>query len=575
MIPQSFIDDLVNKVDIVEVIDARVPLKKAGREYTACCPFHNEKSPSFYVSPAKQFYHCFGCGAHGTAIGFLMEYERLEFPDAIRALAEQVGVEVPSEAGGDDRKRDKSLYDLMEHAAGFYRQQLKSNPRAIDYLKGRGLSGEIAADFGLGYAPDDWEGVLNYLRERGYRKEQFIATGMGIEGNKPQPFDRFRDRIMFPIRDRRGRVIAFGGRVLDQGEPKYMNSPETELFHKGRELYGLWEAKQANRDIERLLVVEGYMDVVALAQNDIRYAVATLGTATTPEHLERIFRTTKEVVFCFDGDKAGQRAAWRALENSLGSIKDGRQIRFLFLPEGEDPDTLVRQEGKEAFEARVAKADTLSEYLLNELFSRIDPSREDELTRVVDMADPLIDSVKDPIAKELLFSQLKRRLGRFGERLALSAGSLAEQLPTHRPVQMKLTPMRRAIAILLNRPDLAARADQFREDLAELDIQGIDVLLELVEFLSDRPEITMGGILEAWRDRPLGPALGKLAALDLEVPAELMQSEFEHILENQLLGSVKERRGARRLAELQVKKPSEMSEAEKAELRALLSARNT
>lgn len=573
MIPQSFIDDLVNRVDIVEVVDARVPLKKAGREFTACCPFHSEKTPSFYVSPAKQFYHCFGCGAHGTAIGFLMEYDRLEFPDAIRALAEMIGVDVPQEAGGNETKRDKSLYDLMENAEAFYRKKLKDNPRAIEYLKGRGLSGEIAAEFGLGYAPDEWEGVMNYLRERGYRREQMIATGMGIEGNRDQPFDRFRDRIMFPIRDRRGRVIAFGGRILDKGEPKYMNSPETELFHKGRELYGLWEAKQANRELERLLVVEGYMDVVALAQSGIRNAVATLGTATTPEHLERIFRATKEVVFCFDGDNAGRRAAWRALQNALGSLRDGRQIRFLFLPEGEDPDTLVRKEGRSAFESRIGTAMTLSEFMLNELFSKIDPSREEELTRVVDMADPLIDAIKDPISREFVFSQLKRRLGRFGERLALSGKPLADQLPVRRPVQLKLTPMRRAVAILLNRPDLAARADQHREELAELDMQGTDVLLELVEFLVDRPDITLAGVLEAWRDRPLGPALGKLAAVDLEIPPENMPAEFDHILENQLLGSVSKKRRDRRWAELKDKDPSRLSEAEKAELRALLASR--
>ncbi len=356
LIPQSFIDDLMNRIDIVEVIDGRVPLKKTGREYTACCPFHNEKTPSFTVSPTKQFYHCFGCGAHGTAIGFLMEYEHLSFPESVEELARLAGVpmeyEGPSPNEPVRRKKDESLYDLLAKVDQYYRQQLRQHPqsrRAVDYLKQRGVSGEIAAEFGLGFAPPGWDNLERQLGQSAEVREKLVSTGMLIKKDSGGSYDRFRDRIMFPIRDRRGRTIAFGGRILpdnqekgDKPPAKYLNSPETPLFHKGQELYGLYEARQALRDITRLMVVEGYMDVVALAQYGIRYAVATLGTATTEEHLHKLFRLTPEIVFCFDGDRAGREAAWRALNNALPVMREGRQIRFMFLPDGEDPDSYVR-----------------------------------------------------------------------------------------------------------------------------------------------------------------------------------------------------------------------------------------
>lgn len=573
-IPESFINELMNRVDIVDVIDARVPLKKVGREYHACCPFHNEKTPSFTVSPQKQFYHCFGCGAHGTAIGFLMEYDRLEFPDAVRQLAETVGLEVPVEA--DNRERiDQSLYDAMEAAAGYFRKALRGNERAVNYLKKRGLTGEIAAEFGLGYAPDAWEGLMNHLRERGFRKDALIATGLGIAGRQGQPYDRFRDRVMFPIRDRRGRVIAFGGRVIDKGEPKYMNSPETPLFHKGRELYGLWEAKQALRDVPRLVVVEGYMDVVALAQHGVRYGVATLGTATTPEHLDRLFRATKEVVFCFDGDNAGRRAAWRALENALSSVREGRQLKFLFLPEGEDPDTLVRKEGQAGFEARLDNAQPLSEFLLNSLAANVDLDSIEGRAQLVERARPLLEKIPDGVYRDMLQERLGRLARMDTERLGRNLAAPAAEAAPRRQPQLAMTPVRRAVLLLMHQPALAAEALPHRETLAELDLPGADLLVRLIEFLGTRPEISMAALLEHWRETPEGVALHKLAGIRPEIPDEGMAAEFRHVLERQLLATLAERRRAERLRALQGRRPSELSEAEKAELRALLAARQS
>jgi DNA primase len=382
----------MGRTDIVEVINARVPLKKAGREYKACCPFHGEKTPSFTVSPNKQFYHCFGCGAHGTALGFLMDFEHLSFPEAVEELASLAGLEVPREQSPEGERRI-DLYGLLDAVAGFYRDELKRHAPAVDYLKARGISGTTAATFGLGWAPEAWDAVLKRFGRDEETIRRLATAGLLIERDGGGHYDRFRGRVMFPIRDARGRVIAFGGRVLGKDEPKYLNSPETPLFHKGRELYGLYEARQALRHIDRLLVVEGYMDVVGLREAGIPWAVATLGTATTPEHLERLFRVTEEVVFCFDGDRAGRQAAWRALENTLPTLGEGRQVRFLFLPEGEDPDSLVRTEGAEAFTARLARALPLSDYLHDELAARVDMDSMDGRARLAELAKPLVAKV--------------------------------------------------------------------------------------------------------------------------------------------------------------------------------------
>ncbi len=539
-IPQEFIDDLVSRVDIVEVINRRVPLKKKGREYSACCPFHDEKTPSFYVSPSKQFYHCFGCGAHGTALGFLMDYEHLDFVEAVESLAGQLGVEVPREAATlhlngahphsasqatestESGPPSKALYAVMERAALWFRQQLAppAGQVAIDYLKGRGLSGEVAKTFGIGYAPPGWDGLLNALGD--VPKAQLIATGLVIEKEENgKVYDRFRERVMFPIRDRRGRVIAFGGRVLGDGTPKYLNSPETPIFHKGRELYGLHEARMALRDLPRLLVVEGYMDVVALAQFDIRYAVATLGTATTTEHLDRLFRMVDEVVFCFDGDRAGRKAAWRALENGLEQMRDGRQVRFMFLPEGEDPDSLVRQIGRAGFEARIADAPPMSEFLINQLREQVDLSSLEGGARMVELAKPLLERLPQGAYRVMLQARLaeitRLDLRQVVQLLGKGPAPLRHnQVPPRArgPVRLTRTPLRDAIALLLQQPQLAPLAGGAVR-FAGIEEPGMGLLRELLDLLEGRPHLTTAALLEHWRESEHARALYQLAELEV------------------------------------------------------------
>ncbi len=412
LIPNDFIQTLLGRVDIVDVIDRHVPLKKAGANYAACCPFHSEKSPSFTVSPSKQFYHCFGCGAHGTAIGFLMEFGGKTFPDAVEELARDAGLEVPREERPGERERRAEALDLTDHllaAAHFYRAALKDSPRAIDYLKRRGLTGEIAARFGLGYAPDAWQPLLRVFSN--YEDPMLDAAGLVIASEGDKRYDRFRDRIMFPIHDHRGHVIGFGGRVLDSGEPKYLNSPETPVFSKGRELYGLYHARSAIRDAGKVVVVEGYMDVVALAQHGVLYAVATLGTATTPMHVQKLFRQTDTVVYCFDGDAAGRRAAWRALENTLATLADGKNAKFLFLPEGEDPDDYVRKRGRDAFEEAMKSATPLSEFLLDELSAQHPPVTAEGQAALAHTAKNYLAQIRAPILHALLRRRLAEMSG--------------------------------------------------------------------------------------------------------------------------------------------------------------------
>jgi DNA primase len=403
VIPKNFIQDLLNRLDIVDVVERYVPLKKAGANFVACCPFHNEKSPSFTVSQTKQFYHCFGCGAHGTAIGFVMEHAGLGYVDAIEELARSVGLEVPHErqaAGDSYQKVAPDLYEVMQTATRYYREQLKQNQRAIDYLKQRGLSGEIAARFGIGYAPDGWQNLAAAFPD--YQDDMLNETGLVISSDEGKRYDRFRDRIMFPIVNVRGQVIGFGGRVLDKGEPKYLNSPETSLFEKGRELYGLYQAQKAIRAGQQVLVVEGYMDVVALAQQGVEYAVATLGTATTPYHVQKLLRLTEHIVFCFDGDKAGQKAAWRALENALPHLQDGKRISFLFLPAEHDPDSFIREFGKDAFEQRIREAMPLSAYLLREISAELDLRTQEGRNQMLQRAKPLLTAIVAPATALLL-----------------------------------------------------------------------------------------------------------------------------------------------------------------------------
>ncbi len=460
MIPRDFIDTLLARVDIVDVIDRRVPLKKAGQNYQACCPFHSEKSPSFTVSPTKQFYHCFGCGAHGTALGFLMEYEHMSFPDAVAALAQDAGLAVPESAQGPEwPKPPPALWDALEQAARFYKQKLRDTPRAIDYLKRRGLTGAIAARYGIGYAPDG-----SPLKQAcaNYADDTLVTSGLVVE-NEGRRYDRFRDRIMFPIRNIKGQIIGFGGRVLDQGEPKYLNSPETPLFHKGSEIYGLYEARAAIKSAGRAIVVEGYMDVVALAQHGVEFAVATLGTATTPIHARTLLRHTDQLIYAFDGDNAGRKAAWRALENTLEALQDGKEVRFLFLPEGEDPDSYIRTHGQAAFLSLLDhEAVPLSAFLIRELARdrRLD-TQEGQAAFLKD-AQPLLEKIAAPLLGTLIRRQIAERahlqpdeLGQFGLQANLPRRPAAVR-PPHRPAPSKLRGLAR---ILLMNPARAAEVD--------------------------------------------------------------------------------------------------------------------
>lgn len=510
-IPQSFIDELIARADIVEVINARVPLKKKGREYTACCPFHNEKTPSFTVSEAKQFYHCFGCGAHGTAIGFLMEYEHLDFVDAIETLAAEYHLEVPRERApeGSSQPRDgkQDLYAILEKASSIYQQQLRHSDKAIEYLKQRGLSGEIAKRYQLGYAPDGWRFLLDKLGKKSSVINNLKAAGLLIEKSPGKHYDRFRDRIIFPILDRRGRTIAFGGRVIAQGEPKYLNSPETPVFHKGQEIYGFFEARQAVRQLQRIVVVEGYMDVVALAQNGIDYAVATLGTATTKDQIQRLFRTVPEIIFCYDGDQAGHRAAWRALENSLPLLRDGLEARFLFLPEGEDPDSLVRREGREAFEVRLKNAVPLSEFLFDKLGGDIDTSTMDGKARLADKARPLLATLPESVFRDLMYQRLAETVGISEQKLQGMTQPARKETVESRPAttshaktEIRQNATRDAIALLLQHPELARQAE-VPDLFATADIQGFPLLHALYRTVCDHPDISSSALLERWRDR--------------------------------------------------------------------------
>jgi DNA primase len=533
-IPQSFIDELIERTNIVELIGLRVPLKKAGREYRACCPFHNEKTPSFWVNPEKQFYHCFGCGAHGTALGFLIEHDRLPFLEAVEELAQGLGLAVPREGGAaPPPKRNESLFDLMEKVARFYAGTLESNARARDYVARRGLTPETVQRFGIGYAPDSWNEVLRRFGATDEARGQLSECGLIIERDSDAPaprsgerhYDRFRDRIMFPIRDARGRVIAFGGRVLDKGEPKYLNSPETVLFHKGRELYGMYETRQSRAPLSRLLVVEGYMDVVRLHQAGVHYAVATLGTATTADHLKRVFQLVSEVVFSFDGDRAGRAAAWRALQNALPEAIEGRELRFLFLPEGEDPDTLVGKEGREAFERRLSgEALPLSEYFVRELGERVMTRGADGRAKVAQAARPLLLQVPEGVYRRLLTERLAQAFGfqrtpeGIAELLGIRIGENTTASESRQAGAGRGSLVRQAVRLLLHFPQVAADIPEQRmQRIRALEEPGIDVLSALVDELRITPAQTTAQVLERWRGRPDEPHLARLAAMETMV----------------------------------------------------------
>jgi DNA primase len=577
LIPQDFIDDLIARADVVEVIGKRIQLKKAGREFKACCPFHDEKTPSFTVSPGKGFYHCFGCGAHGTAIGFLMEYEHMSFVEAIESLASIMGVDVPRDESDKPARRYDELFSLMSSVETHWQNCLKDSSAAVDYLKKRGIDGATAKRYGIGFAPDSWSDVLDKFGKTPEATERLLATGLIIRKDNGKHYDRFRDRIMFPIRDARGRTIAFGGRALGDGEPKYLNSPETVLFHKGRELYGLYEARQALRHIERLVVVEGYMDVVALARHGIDFSVATLGTATTGDHLNLLFRLTENVTFSFDGDRAGKAAAWRALENALPQVREGRQIRFVFLPEGHDPDSFVNELGSDAFIKELDNGVALSDYLIGELASQVDMTTVDGKARLAELAKPLIHKIPQGVYRELLTESLADTVGLSASKLekmigqAPDSGRTASSLTktsARRPRSAmgagRPSVVRRAITLLLNNPAAADKLDI--EKLAGVNRPGVELLHDLIETVQEEPNITTAGLLERWRHDDEGRHLGKLAAI--EVPEEEdfdPAAELEACLDQLALAGRRERIDF--LIEKQ--KLSSLTDDEKSELRQL------
>ncbi|MFA6229056.1 MAG: DNA primase [Rhodanobacter sp.] len=567
LIPDSFIDELLARVDIVDVIERRVPLKKAGREWTACCPFHNERSPSFYVSPAKQFFHCFGCGVHGSAIKFVMDYDRLEFPDAVEELAQTVGLKVPREGGREAAPReDKTdLYALLDAAALWYEAELPRNAEAQAYCRKRGLDADTIKRFRLGWAPAGYDGVMKSLGNSARRLELLNEAGMIASNEKGSKYDRFRERLMFPILDRRGRVIAFGGRVLSaEQSPKYLNSPETPLFHKGRELFALWQVKQANANLVRIVVVEGYMDVIALHQAGLPIAVATLGTATTPEHTEVLFRAAPDVVFCFDGDRAGRAAAWKALESALPRLRDGRQAYFLFLPDGEDPDSLVRKEGKDGFEKRIREAMPLSDYFFNELSHDVDMASLDGRARLAERVRPLLAKLPDGAFRDLMGQELEKRSG---ARAMLQADP-ATHRAVQRPVAVQRSLVRSAISLLLAQPGLADQVDPPYRFLG-LDKPGVGLLAELLDLARSRPGINSAMLVEHFAERPEYPSLQKLMATTAVGEPEVQGTEFFDALARMEDQGVTQRRD-----ELTAKsREGSLSSAEKAELRALLAAR--
>ncbi|OOF40763.1 DNA primase [Rodentibacter mrazii] len=518
LIPRPFIDDLLTKSNIIDVINSRIKLKKAGRDYQACCPFHHEKTPSFTVSEKKQFYHCFGCGAHGNVISFLMDYDKLEFVEAIEELAAMAGLEVPyekrSHSAGQrpqaNYQTKRNLYELMQEIAKFYQTQLPLNIPAQSYLQQRGLSAEVIERFQIGFVPNVMDSVLRKFAVNREEQQKLLDLGMLSRNDRGNVYDKFRNRIMFPIRDKRGRTVAFGGRVLGDEKPKYLNSPETITYHKGSELYGLYEALQMNDEPQKLLVVEGYMDVVALAQFGVDYAVASLGTSTTSEQIQLLFRSTEQIICCYDGDRAGRDAAWRALENALPYLEDGRQIKFIFLPDGEDPDTYIRQYGKAKFEEYIESAQSLTEFLFAHLNPQVDFSTKEGRSKLVALAVPLIRQIPGDALRLSLRNTLAQKLGIFDESQLESL--IPKQVENHRATsadlqpKMKQTPMRVLISLLLQNTHLVNRITE--SGLVALRAEaGYDLLEKLTALCRKREGITIGQILEYFRDteysRPL------------------------------------------------------------------------
>lgn len=593
LIPQAFIDDLLSRADIVDVVDKRVSLKKTGKNYSACCPFHQEKTPSFSVQPERQFYYCFGCGAGGNAIGFIMNFEQVDFPQAVESLAKDSGMEVPREesaAASKKQSENAKLFAVLEQASKYYQQQLRQHEGrhcAVDYLKTRGLSGEIARDFALGYASPGWDNLLGAAGTTAEQQRCLLKAGLVIEREQRKSdgkgktdaadarydspyYDRFRHRIMFPIRDSRGRTIAFGGRVLGDDKPKYLNSPETPVFHKGAELYGLHEAKKSGGKFKRMLIVEGYMDVIALAQAGIRNVVATLGTATSSRHLTRLFRLVPEIVFSFDGDKAGRTAAWRALEASLPEMEDGRQIKFLFLPEGEDPDTLVREIGEQEFNSLIEDATPLEQFFFDKLSQDLDVTTIEGKARLSKLAKPLISKFPRGVYGQLMLDRLSEILGVHSESLdnLLSPKSAPNQPdsppigqepppyfdePGHGSARPASRPARqdaglavyrkpsslKAIELLLQNPEVALSIKQDLTPLQSAEDESQKLLLSLIEMVRRDPNTETYTMLGYCYGSTLGKQLTRLHKDEKITPSEGLEEEFHHILDKVLSDIVK------------------------------------
>ncbi len=578
-IPSTFIDSLLARVDIVAVIDRRVPLTRKGNEYQARCPFHEEKTPSFTVSPSKQFYHCFGCGAHGTPIGFLMDYANLSFVEAVEELADDLGMEVPREGGGEPQpppgESPGQLLGIVEEASGWFQRQLREHAdagQAARYLESRGLDERTRTAFGIGFAPEGWDGLVTALGTDDTRRGQLLKTGLVARhqkeggGGSGRIYDRFRGRIIFPIEDHRGRVVAFGGRALGDGEPKYLNSPETALFHKGAELYGLHRARRAIGQAGRSVVVEGYMDVISLAQFGVDNSVATLGTATTRAHLTRLFRLAPEIVFCFDGDRAGRDAAWKALQVAMPEMQDGRQLGFLFLPEGEDPDTVVRSEGAEAFNRRVEDAQPLDRFVFETLTDQVDMGRMDGKARLVSLARPLIGSLPENALRQLMLDRLTSLTGLRAEQAVGSAVPAGRVRPARRPAKAagRLSHMATAISLLLQYPGSAREID--RPEIVEgLHQQGADHLRRILGSIHADDGITTARLVEEFRDSGVYEYLGQLASHDHQVPDKTVPRVLNDTLEG-----LKEMQDKERLEELlQKEEQSGLDPGEKRELRLL------
>ena len=586
LIPQSFIDDLLQRVDIVDVVDKRVQLRKTGKNYSALCPFHQEKSPSFSVEPDKQFYYCFGCGAGGNAVGFIMNYDSVDFPAAVESLAAEYGLDVPKEATTKAEQKRQSensrLLELLEQASRYYQLQLRKHPgkqAVVDYLKERGLSGTIARDFLLGFAPPGWDNLLKTLGSTKADQQLLEKAGLVIPRDKSQAdpdsedkepdapadgyYDRFRNRVMFPIRNNRGQVIGFGGRVLGDDKPKYLNSPETPVFHKGRELYGLFEARRSKRKLSRVLIVEGYMDVIALAQAGIDNSVATLGTACNANHLSRLFRLVNDIIFCFDGDDAGRAAAWRALQVAIPLLEDGRQVSFLFLPEGEDPDSRVRAVGKDAFLQSLDNATPLADYLFATLGKDLDLADLADRARLVKQAQTILSQFPKGVYVQLLLNRLAELVGVTVDKLPAAPGVEADTSARDAPATVEPPPhlqdwsrgnsrsattrpgrgpdpvpdnswSLKAIALILARPVIALSIKQDLSGLSRLNDQDTDMLLQLIELVRKEPHIDSYEMLGYFYGSPVGNQLTQLLKNEQITPTEGMEKELQEIIDSRL-----------------------------------------